>query len=69
MALQEYWEETFAEGNSHCEAVRKAQVILDDELHAIGTEVGWFYPGVDPESEDIPFDYGGWALPSGEVAF
>jgi hypothetical protein len=66
-ALQGYWEEDSPEGNARREAVRKAQVILDDEFHAIGAEIGWFYPGIDPESEDIPSDHDGQVLPSGEM--
>ncbi|KAJ5833925.1 hypothetical protein N7474_002236 [Penicillium riverlandense] len=55
------------EGNARREAVRKAQVILDDEFHAIGAEIGWFYPGTQPEGEDIPSDHEGHVLRSGEM--
>lgn len=38
-------------GASRRDAVDQAQRVLDGEFHALGAEVGWFYPDLDTEGE------------------
>ncbi|KEF56626.1 uncharacterized protein A1O9_06815 [Exophiala aquamarina CBS 119918] len=39
------------EGDARRKAVDTAQLILDGEFHALGAEIGWFYPDVDVDGE------------------
>ncbi|KAJ4520899.1 hypothetical protein HRR83_002668 [Exophiala dermatitidis] len=39
------------EGQARREAVQQAQKILDGEFHALGAEIGWFYPSLDLDGE------------------
>lgn len=39
------------EGPARREAVDRARKTLDDEFHALGAEVGWFYPELDVDGE------------------
>lgn len=47
-------------------AVADAQVVLDCEFHALGTEVGWFYPSADLEGEGSGNSHDGVLLENGE---
>lgn len=38
-------------GFKQVEAVNRAQKALDNEFHALGAEIGWFYPTLDTEGE------------------
>ncbi|KAL2428726.1 hypothetical protein ABEF95_005644 [Exophiala dermatitidis] len=39
------------EGHARREAIQQAQKILDGEFHALGAEIGWFYPSLDLDGE------------------
>ncbi|KAF2452580.1 FAD binding domain-containing protein [Lineolata rhizophorae] len=49
------------------EAVKEAQRSLDGEFHAIGAEVGWFYPSADIDGEGKDNRHGGSLLENGEL--
>ncbi|KIX92684.1 uncharacterized protein Z520_11536 [Fonsecaea multimorphosa CBS 102226] len=55
------------DGAARREAVHRAQKILDDEFHALGAEVGWFYPDLDVNSEGRPTSHDGQLKGNGEL--
>ena len=65
-SLQSFFDAADHDGESKRQAVERAQEILKGEFHALGAEIGWFYPNVDPEGERVPSDHGGQLLPNGE---
>lgn len=51
-AIDSFFDATDAvEGEARRKAVDSAQRILDGEFHALGAEIGWFYPDVDVDGE------------------
>ncbi|KAJ6071761.1 hypothetical protein N7499_009775 [Penicillium canescens] len=66
-AMEEYFIPHSTEGKSRRQAVQNAQNILDTEFHALGAEIGWFYPNIDPETPITSSNHGGQLLPNGEL--
>lgn len=54
------------EGPARRAAVDKAKKTLDDEFHALGAEIGWFYPDLDFEGEGAATNHDGQLLDNGE---
>jgi 2-polyprenyl-6-methoxyphenol hydroxylase-like FAD-dependent oxidoreductase len=52
---------------SRREAVDRAQKTLDHEFHALGAEVGWFYPDVDVDGEGKATNHDGQVTEDGEL--
>ncbi|KIX04492.1 uncharacterized protein Z518_05362 [Rhinocladiella mackenziei CBS 650.93] len=52
---------------SRREAVDRAQKILDDEFHALGAEIGWFYPELDVDGEGKETSHDGQLNAKGEL--
>lgn len=66
-AMEEYFTPDSTEGKTRRQAVQNAQNILDAEFHALGAEIGWFYPNIDPENPITSSNHGGQLLPNGEL--
>ncbi|ETI27257.1 hypothetical protein G647_09940 [Cladophialophora carrionii CBS 160.54] len=49
------------------EAVDRAQKTLDAEFHALGAEVGWFYPDVDVDGEGKATNHDGQLTEDGQL--
>lgn len=54
-------------GESTRNAVVEAQKILDNEFHALGAEIGWFYPSVDVDNEGEASRHDGQILENGDL--
>ncbi|KAI1078133.1 FAD binding domain-containing protein [Whalleya microplaca] len=52
-ALERYFDMNHPEHASVRQGVEDAQKILDQEFHAIGAEVGWFYPDESGRDEEV----------------
>lgn len=48
------------------EGVQRAKETLDKEFHALGAEIGWFYPSVDIDDEGGPTNHDGQIKGDGE---
>jgi 2-polyprenyl-6-methoxyphenol hydroxylase-like FAD-dependent oxidoreductase len=55
------------EGEARRKAVDRAQKILDGEFHALGAEIGWFYPDVDVDGEGNATNHDGQLNEKGEL--
>ncbi|KAH0827238.1 hypothetical protein AYO21_09085 [Fonsecaea monophora] len=55
------------DGAMRREAVQDAQKILDNEFHALGAEIGWFYPDIDVGGEGKESNHGGQLTDTGEM--
>ncbi|KAK5055225.1 hypothetical protein LTR84_012975 [Exophiala bonariae] len=52
-AMDSFFDKTdTGEGEARRKAVDKAQKILDGEFHALGAEIGWFYPDININGDD-----------------
>ncbi|OQV10446.1 FAD binding domain-containing protein [Cladophialophora immunda] len=56
-----------SDGAARRDAVQRAQKILDDEFHALGAEVGWFYPDLDVNGEGKASNHDGQLKDNGEL--
>ncbi|KIW88463.1 uncharacterized protein Z519_11032 [Cladophialophora bantiana CBS 173.52] len=55
------------DGAARRKAVHCAQKILDDEFHALGAEIGWFYPDLDVNGEGKETNHDGQLKDSGRL--
>ena len=53
-------------GPARREAVQRARDTLDDEFHALGAEIGWFYPSLDVDGEGKETNHYGQIKENGE---
>lgn len=65
-SLQAYLDDTDPEGDRLRTNVADAQRILDREFHALGIEVGWFYPSCDVNYEGARTRHGGQVTENGD---
>ena len=54
------------DGVSRRQAVKEAEKILNDEFHALGAEIGWFYPNVDVDGEGKATNHDGQIKEDGQ---
>ncbi|GKZ28500.1 hypothetical protein AbraIFM66950_008358 [Aspergillus brasiliensis] len=66
-ALQSFFNPLDADYDARRRAVYMALETLDSEFHALGAEIGWFYPDIDRECQRNSPDHGGQLLPNGEL--
>jgi len=67
-AMNAFLDPTSSGGNEKRKAVVQAQKVLDNEFHALGAEVGWFYPDIrvdEEEDEGTVSRHGGQLLENG----
>jgi len=55
------------EGEARRKAVDSAQRLLDGEFHALGAEIGWFYPDIDVDGEGEVTRHDGQVNENGEL--
>ncbi|EXJ66688.1 uncharacterized protein A1O5_10359 [Cladophialophora psammophila CBS 110553] len=55
------------DGAARRKAVHRAQKILDDEFHALGAEIGWFYPDLDVNGEGKETNHDGQLKDGGQL--
>ncbi|KAK7754313.1 hypothetical protein SLS62_003606 [Diatrype stigma] len=65
-AMHKYFDTTHPEHEKIKEAVSRALGVMDTEFHALGAEVGWFYPSKDVDGEGAATRHDGAFLENGE---
>lgn len=65
-AMHKYFEPTHPEHEQIQQAVSRALEVMDTEFHALGAEVGWFYPSADIGGEGAATRHDGALLENGE---
>ncbi|RYP59502.1 hypothetical protein DL771_010883 [Monosporascus sp. 5C6A] len=65
-AMHKYFDPTHPEHEQIKQAVSRAQRVMDSEFHALGAEVGWFYPAADINGEGAAARHDGALLENGE---
>lgn len=65
-AMQRYFDPVHPEHDQIKQAVLRAQDVMDSEFHALGAEVGWFYPSADIGGEGAATRHDGAFLENGE---
>lgn len=66
-SMNKFFDKESPEGAKIRAAVVEAQRILDGEFHAIGAEMGWFYPNVDVNGEGQATRHDGQLNEKGEL--
>lgn len=66
-SLRAYFDKMDPQGNQLRQNVLDIQQILDTEFHALGIEIGWFYPSCDIDNEGARSHHGGQLDSNGQL--